>query len=374
MPHLFDPLDLGPVRLPNRIAIAPMCQYSANDGSASDWHLQHIPSMAMSGAGLIILEATGVERAGRITHGCLGLYSDANEYALKRALEAAKAVALPGTRFGVQLAHAGRKASSQIPWKGGSWLRPNEDPWRTVAPSAIPFDEGWHMPDALDDDGIAGLIDAFVEAARRAARIGFDVIQLHMAHGYLMHEFLSPIVNQRSDKWGEPSRFPLAVSEAVAAAIPNTMAWGARITGNDWIDDGITPADAAAFAGKLHKAGAHFVDVSSGGASPKARIKLSAGYQTPFAAEVKRANPGLVVSAVGLIVDGKQADAVIARGDADQISIGRAFLDDPRWGWRAAEQLGLEAARPPQYARVAPKLWPGAAMLRPAPAERAAAE
>ncbi|MBN8905842.1 MAG: NADH:flavin oxidoreductase/NADH oxidase, partial [Rhodospirillales bacterium] len=359
MPHLFDPLAIGPVHAPNRIAIAPMCQYSSNDGCASDWHLQHIPMMAMSGAGLVILEATGVERAGRITHGCLGLYSDDNERALRRALEAAKAVALPGTLFGVQLAHAGRKASSQIPWKGGSWLRPDEDPWRTSAPVAEPFAEGWPVPVALDDAGVQRLIDSFAEAAGRAARIGFDVIELHMAHGYLMHEFLSPLVNRRSDKWGELSRFPLEVGRAVAAAIPKTMAWGARITGSDWIEGGITPVDAARFAGELRRAGAHFVDVSSGSVSPQARVQIGPGYQVPFAAEVKRANPDLVVSAVGLIVDAQQADGIVSSGQADQIAIGRGALDDPRWGWRAAEKLGVEITRPPQYARTAPKLWPG---------------
>src|SRR5215217_2273020 len=220
VPRLFEPLDIGPVRTPNRIAISPMCQYSAHDGCASDWHLQHLPMLAMSGAGLVMVEMTDVERHGRITHGCLGLYDDDNERALARALAAARAVALPGTRFGIQIAHAGRKGSARKPWEGGQALGPDEEPWPTVAPSPIPFDEGWPVPAELDSKRIARIRTAFAEATRRAVRIGFDVIELHMAHGYLLHQFLSPLANQRTDEWGQVLRFPLAIAEAIAAEVP----------------------------------------------------------------------------------------------------------------------------------------------------------
>ena len=230
MSALFSPLALGPVSLPNRIVVAPMCQYSADDGSATDWHLQHWMTLAMSGAALVVVEATGVERRGRITHGCLGLYSDANERSIARALAAARAVALPGTRFGIQLAHAGRKASAQRPWEGGRALAPDQDPWPTVGPSALPFDSGWHTPEALDEAGLERVKAAFVAAAGRAVRLGFDAIELHMAHGYLLHSFLSPLSNRRDDRWGGDAErrraFPLAVARAVRDAVPAGIALG----------------------------------------------------------------------------------------------------------------------------------------------------
>ncbi|HTO84971.1 MAG TPA: hypothetical protein VMQ73_22305, partial [Methylomirabilota bacterium] len=238
---LFSPIQLGPLELPNRIVVSPMCQYSADDGCANPvWHRQHWAQLAMSGAALVVVEATGVERIGRITHGCLGIYSDASEAAMARELAAAKRLALPGTRFGIQLAHAGRKASAQVPWAGGKPLAPGEDPWPTVAPSAIPFDDGWPTPQALDDAGIARIREAFVAAARRALAVGFDEVELHMAHGYLLHAFLSPLSNRRTDGYGgtlaDRMRLPLEIARAVRAALPSRMALGARITGTDWVD------------------------------------------------------------------------------------------------------------------------------------------
>ena len=200
--HLFSPITLGGLDLPNRIAIAPMCQYSADDGSASDWHLQQWMMYALSGAGMVTMEMSDVERRGRISHGCLGLYSDHNEAAAKRALDAARRVALPGTKFGIQLAHAGRKASCQRPWEGGGPLKPGQDPWQTVSASALPFADGWHTPHALTEDGIHALIADFVKAAHRAERAGFDFVELHSAHGYLLHQFISPLSNKRTDRWG----------------------------------------------------------------------------------------------------------------------------------------------------------------------------
>ena len=369
MPHLFSPLSLGPIELPNRIAVAPMCQYSASDGSASDWHLQHLMQFAIGRAGMIVLEATAVERLGRISHGCLGLYSDANEAALARVLEPARRIAAPGTCFAIQLAHAGRKASCLTPFQGGGSLPRGEDPWPTVAPSALPFAEGWHVPEALDAKGVERVIAAFAQAAARSVRLGFDAIELHAAHGYLLHEFLSPFSNKRNDTYGGSAenrmRFPLEVTRAVRAAVPRTIALGARITGSDWAEGGLTVDDAVAFAAALEAAGLDYVCVSSGGNVATAKIPLSPGYQVPFAAKVKAAT-GLVTRAVGLIAAPEQAEAIVAEGHADFIAMARAFLDDARWVWHAAERLGVEISYPPQYARVSRATWPGAALVRPA--------
>ena len=368
MARLFSPLDLGPVRLPNRIVVSPMCQYSADDGCMSDWHLQHLMTLAMSGAGLVVVEATAVERIGRITHGDTGLYSDANERAMARSLAAARAVALPGTRFGIQIAHAGRKASARRPWEGGTALADDEDAWQTVAPSPLALDEGWPVPAALDEDGIERVRRAFVDAVRRAVRLGFEAVELHMAHGYLLHSFQSPVSNRREDRWGGDREgrmaFPLLVARSVREAVPETVALGARITGSDWVDGGLGVEDAVACAAALKGIGLDYVCVSSGGVAPRARIPLGPGYQVPFAAKVK-AETGLVTRAVGLIADPHQAEAIVARGDADCVALARAMLDNPRWGWHAAEALGADCPRPPQYDRAKPALWPGAQIARP---------
>ena len=371
-PRLFAPLQLGPVELPNRIAVAPMCQYAANDGVMADWHLQHLMSLAMSGAGLVTVEATAVERRGRITHRCCGLYSDDAEAAMTRVLAAARAVAPPGVKFCVQLAHAGRKASTAPPFEGGKPLTPDQDAWPTVSASALPFGEGWPAPAALDAAGMARVKCAFVDAARRAARVGFEAIELHMTHGYLLAQFLSPLSNQRTDAYGgaleNRMRFPLEVADAVAAVLPAHMTWGGRITGSEWLEGGITPDEAATLARELKARGASFVCVSSAGNSPLSRIPATPGYQVPFAAHVKaHAGEGLAVRAVGLIVAPREAEAILERGEADWVALGRAFLDDPRWGWRAAEALGAAHAFPPRYARVAPQVWPGAGWLRGTP-------
>jgi 2,4-dienoyl-CoA reductase-like NADH-dependent reductase (Old Yellow Enzyme family) len=368
VPKLFSPLAIGPVTLPNRIAVAPMCQYSAEDGCATDWHLQHLMQFAIARAGMVVVEATAVERRGRISHGCLGLYSDANEAALGRALDAARRIAAPGTCFAIQLGHAGRKASCQRPSEGGKPLPRGEDPWPTIAPSAIPFAEGWHTPEALDAGGLARVTAAFRQAAERSVRLAFDAIELHVAHGYLLHEFLSPISNKRTDDYGGSAearkRLPLEVARAVRAAVPRSVALGARITGSDWTDGGLTPEDAAAFAKELKSAGLDYVCVSSGGNVATARIPTTPGYQVPFAARVKAAS-GLVTRAVGLIATPAQAEGILADGQADFVGLARAFLDDPRWVWHAADRLGAEITPPPQYARVSRAMWPGAALVRP---------
>ncbi len=359
MAKLFEPLDIGPITVPNRIAVAPMCQYSAWDGCASDWHAHHWPTLAMSGAGLVMIEMTDVERRGRITHGCLGLYSDDNERAFARTLAAARAVALPGVKFGVQIAHAGRKGSTRKPWDGGTPLQAGEDPWTTASASAIPFNDGWPEPEPLSPADLEKLAQAFAATARRAERAGIDLIELHMAHGYLLHQFLSPIANRRSDAYGDPMAFPLMVAAAVKAAVSDRVALGARITGSDWSEEGIKPADAVRLARELERAGFHYVDVTSGGIHPRITVPVKPGYQVPFAEEVKR-SAGLVTRAVGLIVDAAQAEEIVASGRADQVAIGRGLLDNPRWGWHAAEKLGVKLDLPPQYVRAGKPVWPGA--------------
>ena len=365
---LFSPFELGPVRLSNRIVVAPMCQYSANDGCMNDWHLQHLMAMAMSGAGMVVVEATAVERLGRITHGCTGLYSDDNERAMARVIAAARGVALPGVKFGVQIGHAGRKASAQRPWEGGRALKEGDDPWTTYAPSPLPFDEGWPIPEELADADLARIEKAFVQAAQRAVRIGFEAVELHMAHGYLLHTFQSPLSNRRGDRWAGSAEkrmaFPLSVARAVRAAVPGDVALGARITGSDWTEDGLKPEDAVTLSRALKEIGLDFVCVSSGGIALKAKIPVGPGYQVPFAAKVRR-EAGIATRSVGMILEPAQANDIVTRGDADLVALARAMLDDPRWGWHAAEALGVEIPRPPQYARVAPALWPGAALVRP---------
>ncbi len=359
---LFSPIKIRDLQLDNRIAVSPMCQYSADDGSANEWHLTHLGMLANSGAGLLVVEATHVERIGRITPGCLGLYSDENESALARVIAHCRRV---GTaKLGIQLAHAGRKASSQRPWEGGLGLKPDQGAWETIAPSPVAFGAAWPAPRTMTRADIERVRDAFVAAARRATRIGFDEVELHMAHGYLLHSFMSPISNHRTDDYGgsfeNRMRLPLEVARAVREVLPRGMPLGARITGSDWTEGGLTPDDAVAIAKSLKSAGIDFVCVSSGGIAADTKITLGPGYQTPFAEKVKR-ETGIPTRAVGLIAGAKQAEAIIAEGRADMVALARAFLDDPHWAWHAARALGADVKRPPQYARAAPALWPGAA-------------
>ncbi len=362
MSALFSPIKLADLTLDNRITVSPMCQYSAADGSATDWHVGHLGMLANSGAALLVVEATAVERRGRITHGCLGLYSDDNEAALARAVAHCRRI---GTaRLGIQLAHAGRKASCYRPWEGGLGLEPEDDPWEPIGPSPIAFGPAWQAPRAMTRDDMDRVREAFVAAAGRALRLGFDEIELHMAHGYLLHSFMSPISNKRADAYGGSAdarlRFPLEVAAAVRAAVPRAIPLGARITGSDWAAGGMTPDDAVVVAKALKGLGLDFVCVSSGAIASDTKIPLGPGYQVPFAETVRR-DAAIITRAVGLIVTPKQGEAIVAEGKADMIALARAMLDDPRWGWHAAQALDGEVARPPQYARAAPKLWPGAA-------------
>jgi 2,4-dienoyl-CoA reductase-like NADH-dependent reductase (Old Yellow Enzyme family) len=370
---LFTPIQLGGVTLPNRIVVSPMCQYSADDGSMTDWHMMHLGSLAASGAGLLMIEATGATREGRISHGCTGLYSDNNEAAMKRVVDACRRV----TRhpIGVQIGHAGRKGSAQVPWLGGKALPGAESPWQTVAPSALAFGEGWHTPRELSAADIADLARAFAAAAERARRIGLDVLELHSAHGYLLHEFLSPLSNARSDRYGgsleNRMRAPLEMAQALREAWPKERCLGARITASDWTEGGFEVADAVSYARELARIGFDYVCVSSGGAVPQQRIKVAPGYQVAFAEKVKK-GAAIAVRAVGMIADPEQAEAIVASGKADMVALARGFLDDPRWVWHAAEKFGVKIDYPPQYARSHPELWPGARLARPLSAAAAA--
>jgi NADPH2 dehydrogenase len=360
---LFSPIRLAGLDVPNRIVVSPMCQYSADDGVGNDWHMTHLGMLANSGAGMLVIEATHVERRGRITHGCLGLYSDACETALERIVYHCHHIG--AAKLAIQLAHAGRKASSQRPWEGAKALTAEEDAWATVAPSALPFGPGWHTPAAMTEDDMARVTTAFVDAAKRAVRVGFDAVELHLAHGYLLHSFVSPLSNKRNDAYGGSldgrMRFPLDVAKAVRAAVPREMPLGARITGSDWLDGGLTAADAVTLAKALKAAGLDYIDISSGNVSVDSRAPSDPGYNVPLAEPVRR-EAGIATRVVGMIANAKQAEDIVASGKADMVAMARAFLDDPHWGWHAAQALGADVARPSQYARSAPKLWPGAAL------------
>jgi 2,4-dienoyl-CoA reductase-like NADH-dependent reductase (Old Yellow Enzyme family) len=355
---LFTPFRLPGLELANRIVVSPMCQYSADDGCASDWHLMHLGMMAHSGAALVIVEATHVERHGRITHGCLGLYSDDNEAALARVV--AQARRMGPAKFGIQIAHSGRKGSAQRPWEGGGALPPDADPWPTIAASPIPFGAGWHTPREATEADMERVRAAFVAAAQRALRIGFDEIELHMAHGYLAHGFMSPVSNKRTDQYGgsleNRLRFPLSIARAVRGVVPRTVPLGARITGSDWCEGGLTPDDAVSIARGLKSEGIDFICISSGGVAANIRNPTEPGYNVPIAARVKR-EAGIPIRTVGLIVKPEHAEEIVAKGEADLVSMARCFLDDPHWGWHAAKALGADVARPPQYQRAGPKLW-----------------
>lgn len=361
MSQLFTPRAVGPLTLRNRIVVAPMCQYSAIDGVPQPWHAQHLGRLAISGAGLVIVEATGVEAAGRISPADTGLWNDDQETAFAALISGIRTYS--DTPIGIQLGHAGRKASTTPPWIGNRAVTPEEGAWTTFAPSALPFKDDWHTPVALDEAGMQRIIDAFVQAAGRALRAGFDLVELHAAHGYLLSEFLSPVSNHRTDAYGGSAenrmRFPLRVAQALRDAWPRDKALGARFNGSDWVDDGIAVAEVQAFARALHDLGYDYLHVSSGGNLPRAHIPGSEpGYQLPFAEAVKAAVPEANVIAVGMIYDPEQAEAIIAEGKADFIAVARAILDDPNWPHHAATALGQAEGLPNQYARATQTTWP----------------
>jgi 2,4-dienoyl-CoA reductase-like NADH-dependent reductase (Old Yellow Enzyme family) len=355
MSALFTPIKLRGLNLANRIMVAPMCQYSSVDGEANDWHFTHINSLALSGAAIFCIEATAVEAIGRITPGCLGLWNDATEAALKPILASVRKRSKAAVM--IQLAHAGRKASSHTPWDGGQLIPVTEGGWRAEGPSAIPHKQGETPPLAFDAAGLARVRDAFAAAAKRAERLGIDAIEVHSAHGYLLHQFLSPIANQRTDQYGgslqNRMRFPLEVFDAVRAAFPADKPVGIRVSCTDWVAGGWDLEQTIAFAQELKKHGVDWIDASSGGVSPLQKIPLGPGYQVPFAQAIREAT-GLTTIAVGLITEPKQAEEIIASGKADMVALARAMLYDPRWGWHAAAELGGEVFAPPQYWRSQP--------------------
>lgn len=325
----------------------------------SDWHMYHVPSLANSGAALVIVEASGVEMEGRISHGCPALSTDAHEAAMKRVVASAKK---NGTaKIGIQLAHAGRKASCARPWEGGSSLK--EGAWQTKSASAIPFQSDWHTPKALTLDEIEKLKDSFFQATIRADRAGFDLVEIHAAHGYLLNQFLSPISNKREDKYGgsleNRIRLPLEIFAVVREAWPANKPLGIRISAVEWVEGGITVEDSIALAHGLKKLGCDFIDVSSGGNAYNQKIELKPGYQVSFATAIRKA-VDIPVMAVGLITEAEQAEGIVARGEADMIAIARAVMDDPHWGRHAAWRLGTEVPLSPQHMRVTPKTWPPA--------------
>jgi 2,4-dienoyl-CoA reductase-like NADH-dependent reductase (Old Yellow Enzyme family) len=356
--RLFSSITLGRQVLDNRVVIAPMCQYSADEGRATDWHRIHLGHLALSGAGLMFIEATAVAPEGRISPADLGLWSDDTEAALADVLQSVRGHSrIP---IAIQLAHAGRKASTAVPWAGGQFIVAASGGWQTVAPSVLPFAADDTSPLALDDAGLARIRDDFVAAAQRAQRLDFNVIELHAAHGYLLHQFLSPLSNVRDDRYGgtleNRMRFPLEVFDAIHAAVGDDMPLGIRISATDWVDGGWDIEQSVAFAHELQRRGCAFIDVSSGGLSPQQQIPVGPGYQVAFAERIRR-ETGLPIIAVGLITEPEQAETILASGQADMVALARGMLYNPRWPWHAAAQLGAQVEAPKQYWRSQPRAF-----------------
>ncbi len=359
MSLLFTPFTFhaprGPLTLPNRIVIAPMCQYLAVDGQATDWHLTHWANLLNSGAGLLTLEATAVSPEGRITPGCLGLWDEATQAALHDKLDRARKLA-PPMPVCIQIGHAGRKASSEVPWRGGMLIAPQDGGWPPLGPSALPHLPQETAPAELTLQGIDKIKADFVATAKRAQAIGIEAIELHGAHGYLLHEFLSPLSNQRSDRYGgnfeNRIRLVLEVFQGVREVFDGTL--GIRFSGTDWVEGGWTIEETAELGERVKAAGAQFVHVSSGGVSPLQKIPVGPEYQVHLAKAVKE-RTGLPTLAVGLITEPAQAEAVLQRGDADLVALARAFLYNPRWGWHAAAALQGQVQASPPYWRCLPK-------------------
>jgi 2,4-dienoyl-CoA reductase-like NADH-dependent reductase (Old Yellow Enzyme family) len=355
MSVLFSPLRLRGASFRNRIFVSPMCQYSSRDGFPTEWHLVHLGSRAVGGAGLVLAEATAVTPEGRISPADAGIWSDAHARAYAPI---ARFVREQGALAGIQLAHAGRKASTASPWHGGKPVHPREGGWQPVAPSPLPFADDYPVPRELSPRELGELVARFAEAAARARQAGFDVVEIHMAHGYLLHEFLSPLSNARQDEYGGSAsgrmRFPLEVARAVRAEWPRESPLFVRISATDWADGGLDLEQSVAFARELKDLGVDLVDCSSGGTLPQARVPLAPGYQVPFAAAI-RERAGIATGAVGLLTDPAQVEEVVASGKADAVLLARELLRDPYWPLRAAHRLGDRIAWPPQYERARPK-------------------
>lgn len=359
MAKLFEPITIGNLTLDNRIVIAPMCQYSAENGRVTDWHTIHLGNLAQSGAGILTIEASAVSPEGRISYADVGLWDDATEQAMGQVLESVRRWSdMP---IAIQLAHAGRKASTAKPWDGGAQIAPDhENGWQTVSASDLPFLPDENPPEALDREGLARIRDAFADAARRAARLGIDAVQIHGAHGYLLHQFLSPLSNKREDEYGgsleNRMRFPLEVYDAVRAAFPADKPVTMRVSGTDWVEGGWDVEQSIAFAKALEARGCAAYHVSSGGLDAAQTIPVGPNYQVPLARKVKDA-VSMPVIAVGLITEPEQAEAIIATGEADMIALARTVLYDPRWPWHAAAALGAKVKAAPQFLRSQPRAY-----------------
>lgn len=353
--HLFDELKIRGVTLRNRIVVSPMCQYSCTDGFATDWHLVHLGSRAVGGAAAVIAEATAVSPEGRISPVDLGIWKDEHIASLARI---AAFIREQGAVPGIQIAHAGRKASVRRPWEGGGGVPDSEGGWTPVAPSPLAFDKTYRMPVELDERGIRGIVDAFANAARRAARAGFQMLEIHGAHGYLIHEFLSPLTNQRTDDYGgsleNRTRFACEVAGAVREAWPAELPLLVRISATDWVGGGWSIEQSVELGRRLARLGADLIDCSSGGTVPGAKIPMEPGYQVPFAQVIRR-EAGILTGAVGMITGARQADEIVREGKADLVLMAREFLRQPYWPIHAARELGQEIAWPAQYLRAAPQ-------------------
>lgn len=354
MPHLFAPLTLREVILPNRIAVSPMCQYSSAEGMATDWHFVHLGSRAVGGAGLVFTEATAILPEGRISPQDLGIWNDDHIEPLSRIV---RFVHEQGSIAGVQIAHAGRKASTYRPWEGHGAVPESEGGWRVAAPSAVAFAEGYPLPEALTQDGIRAVVAAFAAAARRACQAGFKVVEVHAAHGYLLHQFLSPLSNRRQDSYGgsfeNRTRLVREVIEAVRAVWPESCPLFVRVSATDWADGGWDLDQSVELARQLGPLGVDLIDCTSGGNLPQAKIPVGPGYQTPFAERIRR-EAGIATATVGLITSPVQAEHVIRTAQADMVVLARELLRDPYWPLRAARELGHQVSWPVQYLRAAP--------------------
>ncbi len=347
---LLTPLTIRGATFRNRIGVSPMCQYCADEGMADDWHLVHLGSRAAGGAGAVFVEATAVTRDGRITNGCMGIWDDKHTEPLRRV---ARFIERMGAVPGIQLAHAGRKASCKVPWEGGARLKtPEEGGWTVVGPSAVPFNEDDPLPHPLDEAEIGEVTDAIVAAAGRAVAAGFRVIEIHSAHGYLMHQFLSPLSNHRTDRYGgsleNRMRLVLEVVARVRAAIPDSMPLFARISATDWVEGGWDVEQSVELAREFRKAGVDLVDVSSGGMVPYAKIPVAPGYQVPFSAAI-RERAGIPTGAVGVVTEPEQAEEIVSSGKADMVFLARQMLREPYWALRAERTLGGDQEWPVQY-------------------------
>lgn len=356
---LFSPIKFRGLELANRIVVSPMCQYNSEDGSANDWHLMHLGQFSLGAAALVMTEMTNVSPEGRITHKCAGMYSDANEAAMKRVIDFCRKYGV--AKLGVQLAHAGRKGSTQLPAAGGQPLKPEEGAYETIAPSALPYAPGWHTPRAMTKADIERIVNAFAESTKRVLRIGYDLVELHGGHGYLIHQFLSPLSNQRKDDYGgsleNRMRFPLQVFAAMRAAWPTDRPMGVRISATDWVDGGWNIEESVVFSRELKKLGCDYIDCSSGALDPRQQLPLAPGYQVPFAERIRK-DAGIPTIAVGLITSPRQCEEIVSSGKADMVCLARGAMWNPRFAWHAAEELGADAPYAPKYMACHPKLRP----------------